>query len=61
MLGMQEHAAKGGKAWDTVKPLSKWFRNLARVILVDDDAYKVVTLRTNQRYAPCSLTFMARA
>ena len=38
---MQDHVANGGEAWDTVKPLRKWFKDLSRVILVDDDAYKV--------------------
>ena len=33
-----------GKDWDTVKPLSRWFSPpmLARVVLVDDDAHKVL-------------------
>jgi hypothetical protein len=44
MLCVQEHAANGGKAWDTVKPLSKWFRHMDRVVLVDDDAFKVLFL-----------------
>jgi hypothetical protein len=35
------HMDGGGNAWDTVKPLHKWFKHLNRVILVDDDAYKV--------------------
>ncbi|KAL0046319.1 hypothetical protein WJX82_009128 [Trebouxia sp. C0006] len=42
------HAAKaagsliepGRKAWDTVKPLHKWFKHLHRVLLLDDDAGK---------------------
>ena len=32
--------ASGGKDWDTVKPLYKWFKHLHRVLLMDDDAYK---------------------
>ena len=36
-----EHNTAGGKAWDTVKPLGRHFRNLARVVLIDDDAFKV--------------------
>lgn len=35
------HMASGGKEWDTVKPLHKWFRHVDRVLLMDDDAYKV--------------------
>lgn len=38
---VQHHVATGGKAWDTVKPLGRWFKDLSRVILVDDDAFKV--------------------
>lgn len=36
------HVAAGGKEWDTVKPLHKWFKHLDRVLLMDDDAYKAV-------------------
>ncbi len=35
------HIKGGGNTWDTVKPLNKWFKDLSRVFLVDDDAYKV--------------------
>ncbi len=35
------HITGGGNTWDTVKPLNKWFKDLSRVFLVDDDAYKV--------------------
>ena len=35
------HVDGGGKAWDTVKPLHTWFKDLRKVILVDDDAFKV--------------------
>jgi hypothetical protein len=36
------HVANGGNAWDTVKPLQKHFGGrIHRVVLVDDDAYKV--------------------
>ena len=33
-------AAGERNAWDTVKPLSKWFRRLDRIVLFDDDAHK---------------------
>lgn len=36
-----EHIASGGKPWDTVKPLHRHFGRLHRVILMDDDGYKV--------------------
>lgn len=36
-----EHRAAGGEAWDTVKPLGRHFSNMHRVLLVDDDAFKV--------------------
>ena len=39
-----EHVKGGGKEWDTVKPLHKWFKHMHRVLLMDDDAYKVPTL-----------------
>ena len=39
-----EHVKGGGKEWDTVKPLNKWFKHMHRVLLMDDDAYKVPTL-----------------
>ncbi len=36
------HVANGGNTWDTVKPLQKHFGGrVHRVVLVDDDAYKV--------------------
>ena len=38
------HIAAGGKEWDTIKPLHKWFKHLHRVLLMDDDAYKVSTV-----------------
>ncbi len=38
-----EHVIEGGKEWDTVKPLHKWFKHMHRVLLMDDDAYKVPT------------------
>lgn len=49
LLVCRGHAAKaagsliepGRKAWDTVKPLHKWFKHLHRVLLLDDDAGKV--------------------
>ena len=37
----EEHKAASGKAWDTVKPLARYFSKLHRVLLVDDDAFKV--------------------
>ncbi|KAL0051579.1 hypothetical protein WJX82_010299 [Trebouxia sp. C0006] len=37
-----EHVKGGGKEWDTVKPLHKWFKHMHRVLLMDDDAYKAV-------------------
>ncbi len=36
-----EHVAGGGDPWDTVKPLGRYFPDLRRVILVDDDHWKV--------------------
>ena len=39
-----EHKAASGKAWDTVKPLARYFCKLHRVLLVDDDAFKVSIL-----------------
>ena len=36
-----EHKAGGGEEWDTVKPLGRYFAQLHRLLLVDDDAYKV--------------------
>ena len=35
------HVQRGGKEWDTCKPLHKWFKHMHRVLLMDDDAYKV--------------------
>lgn len=37
-----DHVKGGGKEWDTVKPLHKWFKHMHRVLLMDDDAYKAV-------------------
>ena len=40
------YVASGGNAWDTVKPLQKHFGSrIHRVVLVDDDAYKVTDER----------------
>ena len=36
-----EHVRAGGDPWDTVKPLSRYFPDIRRVILVDDDSWKV--------------------
>ncbi|KAK9819064.1 hypothetical protein WJX81_005932, partial [Elliptochloris bilobata] len=48
------HKAAGGKAWDTVKPLGRHFRNLGRVVLIDDDAFKAVPgEEANQICIPC--------
>ncbi len=33
--------SEGGKPWDTVKPLGKWFKKLDQVVLVDGDVFKV--------------------
>lgn len=35
------HRMNGGKEWDTVKPLDRYFSKLDRVLLIDDDAFKV--------------------
>lgn len=35
-----ETARKGGKAWDTMKPLYPFFKDLSKVLLFDDDSYK---------------------
>ncbi|GAB4814301.1 hypothetical protein N2152v2_001347 [Parachlorella kessleri] len=32
--------ARGGKPWDTVKPLQRYFADLSRVLLVDDSPHK---------------------
>lgn len=37
----RDHVAASGKAWDTCKPLGRHFRDLRRVLLIDDDAFKV--------------------
>lgn len=44
MAAPKSHVKNGGKAWDTVKPLHKWFKDLSRVLLVDDDSYKVLSV-----------------
>ena len=41
-LAPPEHVKKGGKEWDTVKPLQKFFKHMDRVLLVDDDEFKVL-------------------
>jgi len=33
---------KNGKPWDTVKPLGKYLDDLTRVVLFDDDSYKIL-------------------
>lgn len=40
-----DHVQTGGKEWDTVKPLHRWFQHMHRVLLMDDDAYKVSTVQ----------------
>lgn len=35
-LAQEDIEARGGRPWDTVKPLHKYFNALARVALVDD-------------------------
>ncbi|BDA48138.1 probable bifunctional polynucleotide phosphatase/kinase at N-terminal half [Coccomyxa sp. Obi] len=48
------HVLGGGNKWDTVKPLNKWFKDLSRVFLVDDDAYKAVPSEENNMIVvPC--------
>ena len=41
MAAPMVHMESGGKQWDTVKPLHMWFKDVSRVLLVDDDSYKV--------------------
>lgn len=41
MEASQEHKESGGKDWDTVKPLARYFSKLDRLLLIDDDVYKV--------------------
>ena len=41
MAAPMHHMESGGKQWDTVKPLHMWFKDVSRVLLVDDDSYKV--------------------
>ena len=45
MDATQEHKASGGKDWDTVKPLARYFSKLDRLLLIDDDAYKVHAIK----------------
>lgn len=33
---------KESELWSTSKPLSRYFKNMHRTLLVDDDAYKAV-------------------
>ena len=40
-----DHITRGGKEWDTRKPLSRYFSRTDRVLLVDDDAFKVSTVK----------------
>lgn len=48
-----EHKAGGGKDWDTVKPLNKWFSRLHRLLLVDDDSYKVSHSTGEKSFSHC--------
>ena len=52
------HIEGGGNTWDTVKPLAKWFKRVHRVLLCDDDDYKVSCLATvcprRHQYTRCS-------
>lgn len=36
----EDIAARGGKPWDTVKPLGCYFADLTRVVLIDDSDHK---------------------
>lgn len=38
------HKRTGGRAWDTVKPLQRYFSKMSQTLLVDDDFYKVSRL-----------------
>lgn len=48
---------RGGKPWDTVKPLHRYFADLSRVLLVDDSPHKslpaeAANMLVMPRYAP---------
>ncbi|GIL89115.1 hypothetical protein Vretimale_16148 [Volvox reticuliferus] len=48
------HVDAGGKAWDTTKPLGRYFSRLDRVVLVDDDSYKSIEgEEANMLVVPC--------
>ncbi|GLC33747.1 hypothetical protein PLESTB_000111500 [Pleodorina starrii] len=48
------HLDAGGNAWDTLKPLGRYFSRLDRVLLVDDDAYKSIAgEEANMLLVPC--------
>ncbi|KAL4428251.1 hypothetical protein ABPG75_002340 [Micractinium tetrahymenae] len=50
----EDIAARGGRPWDTVKPLAKYFAELGRVLLVDDSAHKAATGEgANMLFMPC--------
>ena len=36
-----DHKLNGGKEWDTMKPLQRYFSRMHQTLLVDDDAFKV--------------------
>lgn len=50
----KHHIDNGGKAWDTVKPLNRWFKDLSRVVIVDDDAFKVGSHQGSETRDLCS-------
>lgn len=56
-----QHVKAGGNAWDTCKPLHKWFKYLHRVLLMDDDAYKVMLVRHKCATCHCRRMFMCTA
>ncbi|GIL68459.1 hypothetical protein Vafri_21736 [Volvox africanus] len=48
------HVDAGGNAWDTSKPLGRYFSRLDRVVLVDDDSYKSIAgEEANMLIVPC--------
>ncbi len=53
----QDHIEGGGKAWDTVKPLTPVVPDLSRAVLIDDDAFKArpapYSPRATMRLATC--------
>ena len=39
-----DHKLSGGKDWDTMKPLQRYFSRMHQTLLVDDDSFKVSIL-----------------